>query len=99
MRPLPRRLAYGEEATLVEHLGELRTRIVVSLLAVAVAFAVTYAFHARLVHWLELALPKDRRHLVTFGVAEPFLTSMWVSLYAAFILALPVVLYQVWAFM
>src|ERR671938_402761 len=99
MRPLPRRLAYGEEATLVEHLGELRTRVVVALGSVFVAFAVTYAFHARLIHWLELALPKDRRHLVTFGVAEPFLTSMWVSLYAGLVAALPVVLYQLWAFL
>ena len=33
MRPLPRRLSYGEEATLVEHLGELRNRVVVALLS------------------------------------------------------------------
>ena len=99
MRPLPRRLQYGEEATLVEHLGELRTRIVVALLAVALAFAGTYAVHARLIHWLELALPKERRHLFTLGVAEPFLTSFSVSLYAAMIIALPIVLYQIWAFL
>ncbi|MFN2627808.1 MAG: twin-arginine translocase subunit TatC [Gaiellaceae bacterium] len=99
MRALPRRLSYGEEATLVEHLGELRTRIVVALLAVAVGFGVAYAFHSHLVHWLEDALPANRRHLVTFGVAEPFLTGMWVSLYAGLILALPVVLWQVWGFL
>src|SRR6476659_3656587 len=59
MRPLPRRLDHGEEATLVEHLGELRSRVVISLIALAVAFAVTYAFHERLIRWLELALPPD----------------------------------------
>jgi sec-independent protein translocase protein TatC len=99
VKPLPRRLDYGEEATLVEHLGELRTRIVVGLIAIMVGFGVAYAFHAHLIHWLEDALPANRRHLVTFGVAEPFLTSMWVSLYAGLLLALPVVLWQIWAFL
>jgi sec-independent protein translocase protein TatC len=99
MRPLPRRLGHGEEATLVEHLGELRTRLFVSLIALVVAFAVAFAFHHHLIHWLEQALPEDRRRLITLGVAEPFLTSMWVSLYAAFLLALPVILWQTWSFL
>ena len=99
MRPLPRRLGHGEEASLVEHLDELRSRVIISLLSVAVAFSVAYAFHHRLIHWLEQALPANRRHLITFGVAEPFLTSMWVSLYAAFLLALPVILWQTWSFL
>jgi len=99
VRPLPRRLDYGEEATLVEHLGELRTRIVVGLVAIMVGFGVAYAFHARLVEWLERALPANRRELVTLSPAEPFLTSMWISLYAGLLLALPVVLYQIWAFL
>jgi sec-independent protein translocase protein TatC len=99
LKALPRRLNYGEEATLVEHLGELRTRIVVGLVAIMAGFGVSYAFHSHLIHWLEDALPANRRHLVTFGVAEPFLTSMWVSLYAGMLLALPVVLWQVWSFM
>jgi sec-independent protein translocase protein TatC len=96
---LPKRLGYGEEATLVEHLGELRTRLVISLLAVGIGFGVAYAFHSHLVSWLEQTLPPERRHLVTFGVAEPFLTSMWVSLYAGMIVALPIVLWQLWAFL
>ncbi len=98
MKKLPRRLSHGEEATLVEHLGELRARIVLSLLAIAVGFVAAYVFHAHLVHWLEDALPANHRKLTTLSPAEPFLTSMWISLYAGFLLALPVVLYQVWAF-
>ena len=96
--PLPRRLTPGEEATLVEHLGELRARLVVSLLAVGVAFAVAFAFHEQIVEWLTRPLPDDK-HLVTFGVTEPFFTAVKVSLYAAFALALPVVLYQLWSFL
>ena len=38
MRRLPRRLAHGEEATLVEHLGELRTRLIIVLIAITAAF-------------------------------------------------------------
>src|SRR5439155_4387791 len=91
-------LAHGEEATLVEHLGELRGRLVVALGAVAVGFIVAYVFHSRLIGWLEDALPPEHRKLLTLSPAEPFLTSMWVSLYAGFLLALPVVLYQGWAF-
>lgn len=98
MKRLPRRLSHGEEATLVEHLGELRARIVISLAAIAAGFVVAYVFHSHLVHWLEDALPANHRKLTTLSPAEPFLTSMWISLYAGFLLALPVVLYQVWAF-
>jgi sec-independent protein translocase protein TatC len=98
MKRLPRRLQHGEEATLVEHLGELRTRIVICLIAITLAFVVTYVFHAHLIHLLENALPPNHRKLITLSPAEPFLTSMWISLYAAFLLALPVVIYQVWAF-
>ena len=98
MALLPRRLRHGEEATLVEHLGELRARIVVCLIALVAAFTVTFIFHGHLLHWLNQPLPPVRRHPVTFGVAEPFVTSVMVSLYAAFLLALPVILWQVWSF-
>ena len=98
MARLPRRLGHGEEATLVEHLGELRARVVVSLVALAVAFVVTFAFHERIVEFLERPLPDDVT-LITLGVTEPFSTSVKVSLYAAFALALPVLLHQLWSFL
>jgi sec-independent protein translocase protein TatC len=99
MRLLPRRLRHGEEATLVEHLDELRTRIFVSLAALTVGVAIAFVFHRRLIHWLEQPLPGGRRHLITLGVAEPFLTSMKVALLAGFALALPVILWQLWSFL
>ena len=99
MRRLPRRLKHGEEATLVEHLDELRKRIFVCLGALAAALTATYAFHHRIIHWLNGPLPAAKRHPITFGVAEPFLTSLTVSLYAAFVIALPVILWQAWAFL
>jgi sec-independent protein translocase protein TatC len=97
-RILPRRLRHGEEATLVDHLGELRARLVISLITLGVAFAVIFPFHEHLVEWLKEPLPDDKR-LVTLGVTEPFTTSIKVSFYAAIAVALPVLLYQLWAFL
>ncbi len=95
---LPRRLQRGEAAQLVEHLGELRGRIVVSLVAVGAGFGVAYAFHARLLTVLNQSLPAANRPPVTFGVTEPFMTSLKVSLFAGLGLALPIVLWQFWSF-
>jgi sec-independent protein translocase protein TatC len=99
MKGLPRRLRHGEEATLVEHLGELRTRLIVVLGSLAAAFVVTYIFHGHLLHWLNRPLPDHFRKPATFSPIEPFTTSIWVSLWAAFLIALPVVFWQVWAFL
>jgi sec-independent protein translocase protein TatC len=99
MSVLPRRLRHGEEATLVEHLGELRARLIVSLIALAAGFAVAYGFHGRILHWLNKPLPPHLRRPVTFSPIEPFTTSIWVSLWAGLLLALPIVFWQLWAFL
>jgi sec-independent protein translocase protein TatC len=96
---IPRRLRHGEEATLVEHLGELRARLIISLGALAIAFAVAYAFHGHLLDWLNRPLPDQYKKPATFSPIEPFTTSIWVSLYAALLLALPVIFWQLWAFL
>src|SRR5690242_10878694 len=95
---LPRRLGHGEGAELVEHLGELRARLFVCIAAVSAGFVAGYLVHARLVQLLESPLPGDRK-LVTYGVAEPFLTSIQVSLAAGLAIALPIVLWQLWSFL
>ena len=95
---LPRRLGHGEEASLVEHLGELRARLLIALGSIFVTFPLAFAFNEQLIDWLMKPLPDDRQ-LVTLGVTEPFFTSLKVSFLAAFALALPVVLYQVWSFL
>jgi sec-independent protein translocase protein TatC len=97
-RWLPRRLDHGEEATLVEHLDELRSRLIIALTAIIPIFLVTFAFHERIMEWLTGPLPEDRR-LVTLGVTEPFTTSVKVSMIAALAIALPVILWQAWAFL
>jgi sec-independent protein translocase protein TatC len=98
MPRLPRRLRHGEEATLVEHLGELRTRILISFASLAVGFVPAYVFHERLIDRLKSPLPDDEE-LVTLGVTEPFFTSIKVSFVAAVAVALPVLLWQLWSFL
>ena len=95
---LPRRLGHGEEATLVEHLEELRQRLFVCLGTLIVGFIVAYVFHRRIIHALELELPKGHRHLTTLTIGEPFMTSLWLSVYAGFLVALPVIIWQTWSF-
>ncbi len=98
MKRLPRRLSYGEEATLVEHLDELRSRLIVCLIAVGVAFPIAFFFHDRLIDWLMRPLPDDRR-LITIGVAEPFTTGVKVSFLAALALTFPILVWQTWNFL
>jgi sec-independent protein translocase protein TatC len=99
MKRLPRRLHHGEEATLVEHLDELRARIFVALGALAIGFAVAFVFHRHILHWLNAPLPDSVGKPTTLGVAEPFLTAMKVSLMAGFALAFPIVVWQLWSFL
>lgn len=98
MLRLPRRLGHGESVTLVSHLDELRTRLIISLLALAVGVGIAFPFHERVLEWLMEPLPEGRQ-LVTFGVTEPFFTSFKVSLAAGFLIAFPVILWQVWSFL
>ena len=98
MRPVPRRLSHGEEATLVEHLDELRHRLFIMLGAILVGCIVAFAFHGHLLHWLNQPLPSWIHKPITLSVSEPFMTSLWVSLYAGVLLAMPVILWQIWGF-
>ena len=98
MARIPRRLSHGESVTLVEHLTELRSRLVISLVAVGIAFGFTYAFRKTLIEWLREPVP-DRYELTTLSPGEPFMTSFTVALYGALALALPVLVWQLWGFL
>ena len=98
MRRLPRRLQHGEEATLVEHLEELRQRIFVCLGALLLATIVAFAFHHRILVALNHFLPARIDKPVTLTVGEPFMTSVWISLWAGLLISLPVIVWQAWAY-
>jgi sec-independent protein translocase protein TatC len=88
---------FEDRLTLVEHLDELRTRIIISIVAFSVAFALCFWQNSRLLDIANGPLPGDRTP-ITFGVAEPFTTTVTISAYAALVLSLPVILYQAYAF-
>jgi sec-independent protein translocase protein TatC len=98
MTGLPRRLGHAEEATLGEHLEELRGRLFVMLGAIALGTVVAFIFSGHVLDWLDRPLPPGHHRLLTTGVAEPFTVTILVSVYAGFVLALPVVLWQLWLF-
>jgi sec-independent protein translocase protein TatC len=99
-RPLPRRLGHDEEASLVEHLTELRTRIIVVLCTLVGWFLLLFfAFRHTLIDWLSRPLPDDMDKPLTLGVAEPFTTSFNICLWASLALSIPVIAWQAWAFL
>jgi sec-independent protein translocase protein TatC len=87
----------GEQLTLVEHLDELRNRLIVCAAVLGVAFAVCFWQNHLLLEVVDAPLPAGRKP-ITLGVAEPFTTTATVSAYAAILLSLPVVLHQLYAF-
>jgi sec-independent protein translocase protein TatC len=98
LRPL-RRVTSDEQLTVVEHLDELRRRIIVSVVALVAAVCVTYAFHEQILRWLADPLPGgERQRLVTLAPTEALFTVLKVSLWAALVLALPIWLYQLYAY-
>jgi len=93
-----RPVSHQDQLTLVEHLDELRGRIIVSAAALAVALALCFWQNHLLLEIAAGPLPAGRKELLTFGVAEPFTTTLTVSAYGAILLALPVLLYQAYAY-
>lgn len=94
--------------TLVEHLEELRWRLFKSLIAIAVFSIVAFCFHVQILDFLTGPLPanansiafltKSHQKLTMTSVGEGFTVYLLVSIAAGFIVSLPVVLYQLWAF-
>jgi sec-independent protein translocase protein TatC len=89
---------HEDRLTLVEHLDELRTRLIVSIAVFGVALGLCFWQNHLLLEIANGPLPDNRDRLLTFGVAEPFTTTLMVAAYGALLLALPVLLYQVYAF-
>jgi sec-independent protein translocase protein TatC len=91
--------SFDDRMSLVDHLDELRARLVVCLAVFGVALAMCFWQNHLLLEIASAPLPADHQKLITFGVTEPFTTTFTVSAYAAIILALPFVLYQLYAFL
>lgn len=91
------------QETFISHLVELRDRLLRSIYAVFGVFALLNFWPGLAEIYDLLALPMIRTlpegtHMIATGVITPFLVPLKVGLMAAFLVALPFVLYQVWAF-
>ncbi len=90
-----------EKLPFTAHLEELRERLIKSLIAVGVGFAISYFFSQDLFRVLMdpllKTLPPDS-NLIFTGLTEAFFTYLKVSLVAGIFLASPVIIYQIWAF-
>ncbi len=94
--------------TLVEHLTELRRRLVISIIAIVIGAIVAFLVYNRILHFLSHPYteatknrgtcgPKGCDLIVTDPLA-PFIVRLKVATYGGFVLALPVVLWQMWRF-
>ena len=94
-------IAGGEAQPLVEHLLELRRRLVWILLGIGICFIVAVPFAQKLYAFvaqpLMSVLPQNTSMIAT-DVVAPFFVPLKVALMAAFLVSLPNTLYQIWAF-
>ena len=98
-RLLPRRAGRDEVMSVVDHLDELRRRLFVAITALVVAFIAMYAVHDQLIDALLTPLPDEiAGTITTLSPTEPFLTTLKVVFWAAILVALPIWLYQLYAY-
>src|SRR3989442_14580040 len=88
----------ADRMSFMEHLGELRTRIVRSLLALLVGTGVALAFSQKMVDYLARPIAEAGHNLVFLALTEAFWVQMKVAMIAGLFIASPAVLWQVWAF-
>lgn len=98
---MPRRVravSHEDRLSLVEHLDELRWRIVVCIAVLGVALALCFWQNNLLLEIAAGPLPAHHKQLTTFSVTEPFTTTVTVAAYGAIVLSLPIILWQLYAY-
>ncbi len=94
----------GDDAqmTLIGHLEELRSRLVHSVIALFIAFTVSWFFRRDLLYILKKplldALPEELRHTILLKVLDKFFIDLKVAMIGALFLAAPYILLQIWLF-
>ena len=91
-----RRVRPDDELTLVEHLDELRVRLIVSLLVLTIAVAGCYYESHNILHFI--TGPIHHRQLVTFAPTEAFFNTVMISVYGGLLISLPLLSYQFYAY-
>jgi sec-independent protein translocase protein TatC len=94
-----RAVSHEDRLTLVEHLDELRTRIVVCLVVLGASLALCFWQNHLLLEIASKPLPDGHEKLLTLGVTEAFTTTLTVATYGALIISMPILLYQAYAYL
>ena len=84
--------------TLLEHLEELRRRIIVAGIAVAIAGVIGFFISDPIIQALRAQLPEGSEQLITLSVGEVLGVRLKIALFAGIALAMPVILYQLYRF-
>jgi sec-independent protein translocase protein TatC len=84
--------------TLIEHLGELRARIIKVAIAFFLASIVAFIFVDWIFEFMLAPAPQLKGKLFVTGVTEPLITDIKLALFTALLVTIPIILYQVWAF-
>jgi sec-independent protein translocase protein TatC len=90
--------SFDERMTLVEHLDELRNRIIFSGVVLVIAIAFCFWQDEKLLDIANDPLPANAPFPITFSPTEPFFTTVRLSVYGGILITLPLLLYQVYAF-
>lgn len=98
MTPVPATQDDEAVMSLVEHLEELRSRIIVVAVAIGLGAVVGFVLADPLIGLLREVLPEDGSQLIQTTVGEAFGVTLQIALVTGLALAMPVILYEVWAF-
>jgi sec-independent protein translocase protein TatC len=99
---IPRKLKADEKVSFIQHLEELRYRLIVCLMAVFAGTIVAYVFKEEIFKFIATpllhALPPGDQQLIFTGLLEAFMVYLKASFFAGLMAAVPVILYQFYAF-
>jgi sec-independent protein translocase protein TatC len=93
-----RPISHEDRLSVVDHLDELRSRLIVCALAFCVAWALTAWQNHLVLEIINAPLPDDIQP-ITLGPAEAFYSTLTNAAYVALLISLPVILYQFYAFL
>ncbi len=93
-----KKLSADDKQTLLEHLGELRKSLIISVVSIMVASVASYAYSEQLLNIVTMPLRAINQQLIVTGVTEAFFVKLQLSILAGFIIAFPIVAWSIWRF-
>lgn len=88
----------NRELTLVEHLSELRKRIIICLVSLLITSICAFSFASGVLRLLRLPSKGLIERLVFFSPQEAFLVYVKVAIFSGLVISMPIILYQLWRF-